>query len=637
MREKLPILLKRLPRKLPVSSLRTSSFRFQSTSSSSIAMPIVQQESLNVANNGPVKTTTASYATSPYYNQGTALTQEARTQLGLRGYAPVGVENLELQKTRALNQLRSKATDLEKYTFMAQLRNSNTRLFYKLVCDDIKEIAPIIYTPTVGTACAEYSNIYPFLGPPGAADGLYVSINDLPYLKDILRNYRKNSDGTIDEPEITVITDGSRILGLGDLGVGGIGIPIGKLQLYSGAAGIDPRKTLPIVLDFGTNTERYLNDPLYLGLKQKRPDDEKFYEAVDEVMKAIYEVFPNILVQFEDFSSEHAFGLLEKYQDKVFCFNDDIQGTGSVILAGFMNAVRLAKEKAGVDPKDHRIVFFGAGSSAIGVAKQILSYFMREHGLSEDEAKKIFYLVDSKGLVTLDRGDRLAQHKVYFARSDNSQAQFRTLCDVIDYVKPTALIGLSAQHQAFTKEAVGKMAANNKLPIVFPLSNPMTNAECTFQQAMEYTDYKVLFASGTAFPPVTLPSGELKYAGQGNNMYIFPGLGLGAIVAKAARVSDSMVYEAAKGLSISLLPEEIQNGNLYPELDRIREVSGEVAAAVANQAIQEGLARDPEMLEIATNYKGQEYKDRLLAYVKSHMWDVNKDSCFSFALPSASL
>lgn len=200
-----------------------------------------------------------------------------------------------------------------------------------------------------------------------------------------------------------------------------------------------------------------------------------------------------------------------------------------------------------------------------------------------------------------------------------------------------SLIGLSAQHQAFTKEAVGKMAANNKLPIVFPLSNPMTNAECTFQQAMEYTNYKVLFASGTAFPPVTLPSGELKYAGQGNNMYIFPGLGLGAIVAKAARVSDSMVYEAAKGLSSSLLPEEIQNGNLYPELDRIREVSGEVAAAVANQAIQEGLARDPEMLEIATNYKGQEYKDRLLAYVKSHMWDVNKDSCFSFALPSASL
>lgn len=379
-----------------------------------------------------------------------------------------------------------------------------------------------------------------------------MSINDLPYLKDILRNYRKNSDGTIDEPEITVITDGSRILGLGDLGVGGIGIPIGKLQLYSGAAGIDPRKTLPIVLDFGTNTERYLNDPLYLGLKQKRPDDEKFYEAVDEVMKAIYEVFPNILVQFEDFSSEHAFGLLEKYQDKVFCFNDDIQGTGSVILAGFMNAVRLAKEKAGVDPKDHRIVFFGAGSSAIGVAKQILSYFMREHGLSEDEAKKIFYLVDSKGLVTLDRGDRLAQHKVYFARSDNSQAQFRTLCDVIDYVKPTALIGLSAQHQAFTKEAVGKMAANNKLPIVFPLSNPMTNAECTFQQAMEYTDYKVLFASGTAFPPVTLPSGELKYAGQGNNMYIFPGLGLGAIVAKAARVSDSMVYEAAKESLLSI-------------------------------------------------------------------------------------
>ncbi|KAI8139071.1 hypothetical protein BJV82DRAFT_628119 [Fennellomyces sp. T-0311] len=598
----------------------------------STAMPVIEHEHTPiVSSNGATKAIKqiSHFATSPYYNQGTALTAETRAHLGLRGYSPIGVEPLELQKQRALNQLRSKTTSLDKYIFMAQLRNSNTRLFYKLVCDELSEIAPIIYTPTVGEACVEYSNIYPFLGPPGAPDGLYLTINDLPYIKDILRNYRRASEGA---PDITVITDGSRILGLGDLGMNGMGIPIGKLQLYTGAAGIDPRKTLPIVLDFGTNTERYLNDPLYLGLRQKRPADPEFYGAMDQVMQGLYDVYPDILVQFEDFSSEHAFGLLEKYQHKTFCFNDDIQGTGSVILAGFMNAVRLAEEKVGVDPKDHRIVFFGAGSSAIGVAKNILAYFMREQGLSEEEAKRVFYLVDSKGLVTLDRGDKLAQHKVYFARSDNNGEQYKSLCDVIDYVKPTALIGLSAQHQAFTKEAIEKMAGNNQLPIIFPLSNPMTNAECTFEQAMTYTNNNVLFASGTAFPPFQLPSGELKYAGQGNNMYIFPGLGLGAIISKARHVSDSMVYEAAKGLSISLLPEEIEQGDLYPGLDRIRTVSAQVAAAVCKQAIRENLAQDPTLLSLANS--SSNFDESLMEYVTERMWDPNQPDHFS--LPASS-
>ncbi|KAI9319160.1 malic enzyme [Dichotomocladium elegans] len=574
----------------------------------------------------------AHIAISPYYNQGTALDIESRNRLGLRGYGPVAVEDIELQKMRALKQLRSKSTPLDKYLFMAQLRNSNIRLFYKLVCDELTEIAPIIYTPTVGEACMEYSNIYPFLGPPGAPDGLYITINDLPYIKEILQNYRRGPDGVVNNPDITVITDGSRILGLGDLGMGGIGIPIGKLQLYSGAAGIDPRKTLPIVLDFGTNTERYLNDPLYLGLKQKRPSEEEFYSAMDKVMEGLYDAFPDILVQFEDFSSEHAFGLLEKYQNKYFCFNDDIQGTGAVILAGFINAVREAKEKVGLNPEDHRIVFLGAGSSAIGVAKNILTYFMREHGFTEEQAKGIFYLVDSKGLITQDRGDKLAQHKVYFARSDNEGKQFKDLCDVIEYVRPTALIGLSAQYQAFTQKAIQKMATINKLPIIFPLSNPMTNAECTFEQAMINTNNQVLFASGTAFPPFRLPNGELKYAGQGNNMYIFPGLGLGAIIAKASHVSDSMVYETAKGLAASLNDQEIKDGNLYPSLDRIRPVSAQVAAAVCRQALKEGLTRSPELLHISKTHTGQAYEDALMAFVTSHMWDPNQSS--NFKLPT---
>ncbi|KAG2224922.1 hypothetical protein INT45_010871 [Circinella minor] len=612
----------------PLNTLQlTSKFRFLRYHLYSTAMPVVEQEhSTIILSNGATKALKQShhYAISPYYNQGTGLSSEARAHLGLRGYSPIAVETLDLQKERALKQLRSKSTSLDKYIFMAQLRNSNTRLFYKLVCDELAEMAPIIYTPTVGEACVEYSNIYPFLGAPGTPDGLYITINDLPYIKDIVRNYRENAEGA---PDITVITDGSRILGLGDLGMNGIGIPIGKLQLYTGGAGIDPRKTLPIVLDFGTNTERYLNDPLYLGLKQKRPADPEFYEAMDKVMEALYDVYPEILVQFEDFSSEHAFGLLEKYQNKNFCFNDDIQGTGSVILSGFMNAVRVAKEKTGLDPKDHRIVFFGAGSSAIGVAKNILTYFMNEHGFTEEEAKRVFYLVDSKGLITQDRGDKLAQHKVYFARSDNEGAQFKSLCDVIDYVKPTALIGLSAQHQAFTKEAVEKMAANNKLPILFPLSNPMTNAECTFDQAMEYTNENVLFASGTAFPPYKTKSGELKYAGQGNNMYIFPGLGLGAIIAKARHVSDKMVYEAAKGLSSTLLPEEIAQSDLYPSLARIRSVSAQVAVSVCKQALRENLAQDPVLLNLASS--STNFDQALLDYVTSRMWDPNQADYFT--------
>ncbi|KAI8372882.1 malic enzyme [Radiomyces spectabilis] len=570
--------------------------------------------------------TDISLATSPYYNQGTVLCHQARDAYGLAGFQPAGVETLDVQKQRALKQLRAKQTPLDKYVFLAQLRNSNTRLFYKVVGDHLEEIAPIIYTPTVGQACQEYSNIYPFLAPPGAADGLYLTINDLPHIRSIIQNYRKNSP---EAPVISVVTDGSRILGLGDLGMGGLGISIGKLQLYVAGAGIDPRKTLPIVLDFGTDNEKYLNDPFYLGLKQKRPSDKEFYAAMDQVMEALYDVYPEMLVQFEDFSSAHAFGLLEKYQNQRLCFNDDIQGTGAVILAGFINAIRIAQEKANVDPHDHRIVFFGAGSSAIGVGKLILGHFMRQYGLSQDEAKKMFYFVDSKGLITSDRGDKLAQHKVFFARSDNNQAQFKSLGQVIDHVRPTALIGLSAQSQAFTPEVLDKMAKQNKLPIVFPLSNPMTNAECTFEQAMQFTDHRVLFASGTAFPPYQMPSGEIVKAGQGNNMYVFPGLGLGSILAKTAIVSDDMIYEAAKSLAQSLKPQEIQQGHLYPDLDRIREVSAKVAAAVCRQAIAENVARDPRLIALAkTSTNNQELEQNLLTFVRSNMWDPNHSELF---------
>ncbi|CAO3632233.1 unnamed protein product [Mucor hiemalis] len=547
---------------------------------------------------------------STYDNEGTAIHQQRRKDLRLTGLLPTGVETLDVQRRRALQQVRSKSTMLEKYIFLAQLRSSNTRLFYKIIMDDLQEFAPIIYTPTVGTACIEYSNIYPFLAGPGVPDGLYLDSTDLDNLKETITNYQPVEGFS---PEIAVITDGSRILGLGDLGSNGMGISIGKLQLYVAGAGIDPRRTLPIVLDLGTNNEKLRNDEFYLGLRKERPADDEFYSIVDTVLETIHSIYPNLLIQFEDWSSEHAFGLLEKYQSKLVCFNDDIQGTGAVILSGVINAIRKVQKESGVDPKDHRIVFYGAGSAAIGVASQIQEYFQNEFNMSEDEAKRIFWIVDSKGLVTLDRGDRLAQHKVYYARDDNDGQQQKDLVEIIETIKPTALIGLSSTTGAFTKEALTRLAELNEQPIVFPLSNPATQAECTFAQAMEATNNRVIFASGTAFPSYTVAStGEVRIPGQGNNMYIFPGLGLGAVLVQPTSISAGMIYSASKALADSLTPEELGQGWLYPSLVRIREVSAVVATAVIEQAFKEGLSNHEEL-----QTKSHE---ELIKYVESNMW-----------------
>ncbi|KAL1915676.1 uncharacterized protein VTP21DRAFT_6435 [Calcarisporiella thermophila] len=354
-------------------------------------------------------------------------------------------------------------------------------------------------------------------------------------------------------------------------------------------------------------------------------DDDTFYHFVDEVLKAIYAVHPKMLVQFEDFSSEHAFGLLEKYQNKYFCFNDDIQGTGAVILSGFINAVRNVSKF--VKPTEHRILFFGAGSAGVGVAKQLLAFFI-QNGIKEEDAKRMVWLVDSKGLVTFDRGDKLAAHKTYFARDDNEGKQYKSLMDVIEYVKPTALIGLSAVGGVFTPEVLRRMGEINERPIVFPLSNPLDNAECTFEDAMRYTDNRVVFASGTAFPVYRIPgTQEERVPGQGNNMYIFPGLGFGSLLAKPAHVTDEMVYTAADALAHSLTEEEHSKGWLYPSLKRIREVSAEVAAAVCVEAVRSGLARGNEVKEWIQvsntellERKGEAWRN-LVKNVQERMWD----------------
>ncbi|ORZ26143.1 hypothetical protein BCR42DRAFT_315508 [Absidia repens] len=541
-----------------------------------------------------------------------------RARLGLNALSPSRVETLAIQKRRAMRQLRSKSSLLEKYIFMAQMRTTQTHLFYKIVIEELEELAPVIYTPTVGTACLEYSNMYPFLAAPGVSDGLYLTYPNsaaAPTTSDLVSMIKQYQPfpNEIYQPEIAVISDGSRILGLGDLGVNGIGIPIGKLQLYVAGAGIDPRKTLPIILDLGTNNDKFLEDEFYLGLRQRRPDEQQFYESVEKVIQSIHQVYPDILIQFEDWSSEHAFGLLEKYQKKMLCFNDDIQGTGAVILSGVINAIRRVQKESGVEPQGHRVVFYGAGSAAIGVARQIQEYFQIEHGLTEEQARQLFWIVDSKGLVTVDRGDKLAQHKTYYARNDNQGQQYKSLLDIVEYVKPTVLIGLSSIPGAFTEQVLRRLAALNEQPIVFPLSNPATQAECTFEQAMQATEHRVIFASGTAFPAFTEPLTQKRHIpGQGNNMYIFPGLGLGAVLAKPTYISDGMIYAAAKALADSLSQDEIQQGWLYPTLTRIRQVSAIVATAVCHEAITENLAQSAHLLAVP--------KDDILPYVVKHMW-----------------
>ncbi|KAJ2576132.1 hypothetical protein GGH19_002418 [Coemansia sp. RSA 1807] len=527
---------------------------------------------------------------------GTALPYATRTAMHLKGLVPSAVEDFSAQEARAREQLRSKGTDLEKYIFLSWLRNTNLNLFYRLVLGNLKEIAPIIYTPTVGQACQEFSHIYPFLAPPNAVDGLYVPLNEVDNIGEIIQNY-KESIPEGDVPEITVITDGSRILGLGDLGMNGMGIPVGKLQLYVAAAGLDPRRCLPIVLDFGTDNPKYLEDPLYLGIRQKRPDDAEFYAATEKVLTGLTTAFPEIFIQFEDFNTPHAFGLLEQWRDRILCFNDDIQGTGSVILAGFISAIKLA----GIPAKDQRVLFVGAGSAGVGVAKQLVDYLVIEHKIPEEQAKAMFWFVDSRGVITANRGDTLADHKVYFARTDNGDTQCKNLEETLEYVKPTALIGLSTIHKAFNEKILSRMNQLNQeaRPIIFPLSNPKTKAECTFEEAMRFTDNRVLFASGTAFPEYTIPeTGEVRVPGQGNNMYVFPPIGLGAKLAKPTRITDSLVFAVSKALSNTLSADEIARGELYPRIERIRETSAQVTAAFIHQAVREGLAQSQKWIDL---------------------------------------
>ncbi|PPR01997.1 hypothetical protein CVT24_011120 [Panaeolus cyanescens] len=507
--------------------------------------------------------------------------------------------NAEIHAERCLMQLRSKDKNLEKYIYLSHLKNEDPNMFYKLCLQHMAEITPIIYTPTVGDACLQFSHIY------RRPEGLYVSFSDKGKIRNVLSNWPK-----IDEARISVVTDGSRILGLGDLGVNGMGISIGKLSLYVAGAGIRPESTIPICLDLGTNTQRYLDDPFYLGMRQKRVSDKEMEEFMDEFMHEMTTAFPKLMIQFEDFSTDNAFKYLDRYRNKYPLFNDDIQGTGAVVLSGFLNAAKLSSAASGLPLTEHRILFFGAGSAGVGVASQLMSFFTLL-GLSEEEARRRIWLVDSQGLVYDTRGN-LAEHKKFFSRDDYRGPPMTNLLDIIDYVRPTALLGLSTITGAFKPEVIQAMASINKRPIIFPLSNPVRLSECSFADAVEYTRGTVLFASGSPFPEQQY-QGKTLYPGQGNNMYIFPGLGLAAILSRASQITDSMVEASSLGLANSLTEEEKALGLLYPRIERIREISAHLAKEVIRAAQKAGVDRSPDLRTMSDS--------ELSRFITRKMWN----------------
>ncbi|KAI5121722.1 hypothetical protein M0805_002115 [Coniferiporia weirii] len=499
---------------------------------------------------------------------------------------------------RCLAQLRSKDKGIEKYIYLSQLKQSDENMFYHICLGNMSEITPLIYTPTVGDACLQYSHIY------RRPEGIFVSIEDKGNIRNILRSWPRK-----EEARISVVTDGSRILGLGDLGVNGMPISIGKLSLYVAGAGIRPSSTVPICLDLGTNNQKILDDPLYLGLRRRRVSDGEMSEFMEEFMREMRATFPKLLIQFEDFSTEHAFEYLDAFRDRYPVFNDDIQGTGAVILSGFVNAAKVASAAAGTPLAEQRILFLGAGSAGVGVAMQLMSFFTLQ-GMSKEEARRRVWFVDSQGLIYDGRGP-MAEHKRYFSRNDYTGPPMKNLLDIIEHVRPTALLGLSTINGAFNKEVVEAMSGLNARPIIFPLSNPVKLSECKFDEAVEWSDGRVVFASGSPFPQLTY-EGKEYYPGQGNNMYIFPGLGLGAILSRASSVTDHMVEAASLALADSLNEEERALEMIYPRVERIRAISANIALRVIRAAQKEGV-------DLSTALRAKSDAE-LLAFVNSKMW-----------------
>ncbi|ETK94316.1 hypothetical protein F441_02668 [Phytophthora nicotianae CJ01A1] len=512
---------------------------------------------------------------TPITNKGLAFTEEQRQQLGLRGLVPAAVTSTEFETERAMAAIRRKTSPIEKYIFMQNMQNTNEDVYYRMLIEHTPELMPIVYTPTVGQGCQEFSHIY-----TQQPRGLFISVNDIGHVAEILDNWPQKDIRAI------CFTDGERILGLGDQGANGMGIPVGKLALYTACAGVPPQMCLPVVLDCGTNNEEYLADPFYIGLRQKRERGAKFEQLVDEFMNAAKAKYgDNVLLQFEDFGNSTAFHLLRKYQNTHCTFNDDIQGTASVVLGGLLAAVPLS----GKTISEQTFLFLGAGEAGTGIAELIAQAIAQETGKSVEESRKQIWLVDSRGLIVESRKESLQHHKLLFAHDAPACPD---LLSAIEQIKPTALIGVCTIPKTFTKEVCEKMSELNERPIIFALSNPTSKAECTAEEAYTFTNGKCIFASGSPFDPVVF-NGKRYVPGQGNNSYVFPGIGLGVVAAGLTHVNDEIMIIAAKTLAGLTTPADLETGCVYPPLSNIRSVSLKIAEAVAEYGYEQGFAKVP--------------------------------------------
>jgi len=529
----------------------------------------------------------------PSLNKGTAFTEAERDALGLRGLLPPQVGTQELQVARVLENFRRLTTPLEKYILLEALKDRNEALFFRVIIDNPDEMMPIIYTPTVGLACQQFGHIY------RRPRGMFISAADRGRIGQVMRNWPHRQAAMI------VVTDGERILGLGDLGANGMGIPIGKLSLYTACAGLHPRLCLPVMLDVGTNNDALLDDPLYIGLRQRRLSGDALDEIVEEFVEASQRVFPGIVVQFEDFANHNAFRLLRKYRDRVCCFNDDIQGTASVTVAGIFSALRVTGKRM----SDQTFLCLGAGEAATGIS-DLLAAAMVDDGLDPAAARRRCWMVDSKGLVVASRTG-LAEHKLAYAHEHAPVVDF---LGAVKALKPTAIIGVGATPGMFTREVVEEMTRLNERPIVFALSNPTSKSECTADQAYAWSGGRALFASGSPFDAVDY-AGQHYVPRQGNNSYIFPGVGLGVVSVGATRVTDEMFMAAARALALHTSEADLAQGSLYPPLNRVRGVSAHIAAAVAEVAYRDDLATVDRPDDLVEFMKSKMYDPQYVSYV----------------------
>jgi len=521
----------------------------------------------------------------PSLNKSTAFTEAEKQSLGIVGLVPDVTETMDVQLSRVMMQLGHKTTDLDRYIYLVNLLDHNETLFYRTIMSDPARFLPIVYDPTIGEACLKFGHIY------RQTRGIYLSMTRRGGVKEVLRNWPQK------DVRFICVTNGGRILGLGDLGANGAGIPIGKLQLYTACAGVPPQYLLPMYLDAGTNNEQYLHDPLYLGMHKTRPPTEELYSFVDEFVEAVQEVFPKCCIHFEDWTGVDAVHLLQRYRDKYCVYNDDVQGTAGITLAGMINAAKIK----GMNLKDEKYLFLGAGSAGIGLANLLCSALVAQ-GMALKDAQSRVYMFDVNGLLESTRSDLVDFQKPYA----HKHAPTRDFVTAIESIKPTTIIGVSTVGGAFTQTVIEAMSRINERPVVLALSNPTEKAECTSEQAYTWSKGKAIYAAGVQFPPVRL-NGRTFLPGQANNFYIFPAVGMAIFATQASRVTDEMFIEAAAGVADQVLPELLKKGLLYPLQANILETEIQTAARVAKLVFDSGLARVPR-------------PDDMVAFIRSHVY-----------------